>query len=133
MTNKLLTYTAATLMALGTTAHAQQGVTDDAVKIGIQTDLSGPLATWGVFATNGVRLRVDEANEAGGVHGRKIELFVEDTKYEVPMAARATNKLVQRDGIFAMLMGAGTSQTLASMKILDSKGIPNLFPQVRPP
>lgn len=128
MTNKLLTYTAATLMALGTTAQAQQGVTDDTVKIGVQTDLSGPLATWGVFATNGVRLRFDQANEAGGVHGRMIKLFVEDTKYEVPMAARATNKLVQRDGVFAMLMGAGTSQTLASMKILDSKGIPNLFP-----
>jgi branched-chain amino acid transport system substrate-binding protein len=128
MTNKLLTYTAATLMALAGGASAQQGVTNDSVKIGMHADLSGPLAIWGVPATNAVRMRFDQVNEAGGVHGRQIEFIVEDTKYEVPMAARVTNKLVQREKIFAMLMGTGTSQSHAAMKILDPKGIPNLFP-----
>lgn len=128
MTNKLLTYTAATLMALAGSASAQQGVTEDSIKIGMHADLSGPLAIWGVPASNAVRMRFDQANAAGGVHGRQIEFIVEDTKYEVPMAARVTNKLVQRDRIFAMLMGTGTSQSQAAMKILDPKGIPNLFP-----
>ena len=128
MSNKCVTYVAAALMALATTAQAQQGVTDDSVTIGMHADLSGPLAIWGVPATNAVRMRFDQANEAGGVHGRQIDFVVEDTKYEVPMAARATNKLVQREKIFAMLMGTGTSQSHAAMKILDPKGIPNLFP-----
>lgn len=127
MTKKLLNYAAATLMAVAGTAQAEQGVTDDSITLGMHTDLSGPLAIWGAPATNGVRLRFDEANEAGGVHGRTINLIVEDTKYEVAMAARATNALVSRDKIFAMVMGLGTSQNLAAMKILDPKGIPNLF------
>jgi branched-chain amino acid transport system substrate-binding protein len=128
MTNRILTYTAATLMALGGVAQAQQGVSDDSITIGMHVDLSGPLAIWGAPSTNGVRMRFDEANANGGVHGRMINVVVEDTKYEVPLAARATNKLVNSDKIFAMLNGTGTSQTLASMKILDPKGIPNLFP-----
>ena len=128
MANKLTTYAAATLMAMTGAASAQQGVTDDSVTLGMHTDLSGPLATWGAPATNAVRLRFEEANAAGGVHGRMIDLIVEDTKYEVAQAARATNKLVQRDQIFAMVMGLGTPQNLAAMKIQDAKGIPNLFP-----
>ena len=45
------------------------------MKIGTYTDLSGPLAVWGVPSVNGMRMRIDEANAAGGVHGRKIELL----------------------------------------------------------
>ncbi|MBW8636331.1 ABC transporter substrate-binding protein [Hoeflea sp. WL0058] len=105
-----------------------QGVTDDKIVVGSHSDLSGPLAIWGVPATNGVRMRLEEANAAGGVHDRQIEFIVEDTAYQVPLAVRATNKLVQRDKIFAMINGTGTAQTLASMQILDKAGIPNVFP-----
>jgi branched-chain amino acid transport system substrate-binding protein len=128
MTKRLLTFTAAAVIALCGAAQAQQGVSDDSITLGMHTDLSGPLATWGAPATNGVRLRFYEANAAGGVHGRTINLIVEDAKYEVALAVRATNKLVQSDEIFAMVMGLGTPQTMASKKILDAQGIPNLFP-----
>lgn len=126
MKKSFTTLAAAALVTLAGTAHAD-GVTDDKITIGMHSDLSGPLAIWGAPATNGARMRIEELNEAGGVHGRQIELIVEDTKYEVAQAVRATNKLVQRDGIFAMLMGLGTAQSLASMNILDANGIPNLF------
>lgn len=117
------------MMGTGTAAaDPQRGVRPDKVVLGSHTDLSGPLAIWGAPATNGARLRIEEANAAGGVHGRKIEFLVEDTAYQVPQAVRATNKLVSRDGIFAMLLGAGTSQSLASMEITDKAGIPSLFP-----
>ena len=61
-------------LSLGSAAQAQtRGVTANAVKIGTVTDLSGALASWGVSATNGVRMRFDEANAAGGVNGRRID------------------------------------------------------------
>tara|TARA_R100000322_G_scaffold169936_1_gene143522 strand:- start:567 stop:1727 length:1161 start_codon:yes stop_codon:yes gene_type:complete len=119
----------AAMVATASAAMADpQGVYDDKIVIGTHTDLSGPLAIWGVPATNGLKMRIEEANATGGVHGRKIELVVEDTQYQVPLAVRATNKMVSQDKIFAMLMGVGTPGNMASMQILDKKGIPNLFP-----
>ena len=80
-----------------------KGIKPDTITIGSHTDLSGGIAIWGVSTTNGIRMRFDEANAAGGVHGRKLELVVEDSRYQVPMAVKATNKLINVDEIFLMI------------------------------
>jgi len=117
------------IAASATLAQAQtQGVTDTSVTIGMISDLSGPLASWGVPATNGATMRFDEQNVAGGVHGRQINFRVEDMQYQVPLAIRATNRLVQRDNVFAMILGVGTAQALSSFEITDRAGIPNILP-----
>ena len=123
----------ALMVALGSlaamTAEAEtRGVTDDKVIIGSQSDLSGPLASWGVSAINGAKMRIDDFNAAGGANGRTIEFLVEDSQYQVPLAVRATNRLVQRGDVFAILLGTGTGHTLASYEITDKLGIPNVFP-----
>jgi branched-chain amino acid transport system substrate-binding protein len=63
----------------GTSDGLPRGVTADSITIGSHTDLSGNLAIWGVPATNGQRMRFDEANAAGGIHGRKIDLILSKT------------------------------------------------------
>lgn len=105
-----------------------QGVTDTSVKLGSHTDLSGPLAIGGVPSTMASQIRFEVQNAAGGVHGRQIELVVEDTQYQVPLAVRATNKLVQNDRVFALFHSVGTQQSLATMPITDRVGIPYIFP-----
>ena len=107
---------------------APQGVTDDTIKIGQYSDLSGAAAVWGVSATNGTRMRVDEVNAAGGVHGRRIELIVEDAQYQVPLSVRAANKLLNRDKIFVMLGSMGTPMNNAVLPRQLQMGVPNLFP-----
>lgn len=109
--------------------HAQtKGVSANAIKIGTVTDLSGPLASWGVAATNGIRMRFDEANAAGGVHGRRIELIVEDMQYQIPNAIRAANKLMTSDQVFAFIATLGTPPNNAVMKSVLDAGFPYLFP-----
>lgn len=105
-----------------------QGVTDTSVKLGSHTDLSGPLAIGGAPATLAAQIRFAAANAAGGVHGRQIELIVEDTQYQVPLAVRATNKLVQNDKVFAIFHSVGTQQGLATIPIADKAGVPYIFP-----
>ncbi|MDE0441910.1 MAG: ABC transporter substrate-binding protein, partial [Gammaproteobacteria bacterium] len=95
---------------------AVDGVTDTEVVFGTHTDLSGAIAIWGVGVLNGARMRFDEVNEAGGVHGRQIRYIVEDTQYQVPRAIQAANKLIYRDKIFAMLMAVGTPTNNAVME-----------------
>ena len=110
------------------TGLAVDGVSDAEVVFGTYTDLSGPIAIWGVGIVNGARMRFDEVNAAGGVHGREIRFIVEDTQYQVPRATQAANKLINRDKIFAMLMAVGTPTNNAVMHQQFEQGVPNLFP-----
>ena len=107
---------------------AESGVHDDEVVLGTHTDLSGVIAIWGVGAVNGMRMRLDEANDAGGVHGRAVRVVVEDTAYQVPRAIQAANKLIHRDKIFAMLLATGTPTNNAVLEAQIAAGVPNVFP-----
>jgi branched-chain amino acid transport system substrate-binding protein len=123
---------AAAAVALGGQALAQgkaaQGVTKDEVLVGSHTDLSGPAAIWGVSVTNGIRMRFDEVNATGGVHGRKIKVIVEDSAYTIPKAVAATDKLLKKDKVFAMLGNLGSPMNMATIPDILKAGVPNLFP-----
>ena len=105
-----------------------RGITADTITIGSHTDLSGQLAIWGVPMTNGIRQRFAEVNAAGGVHGRSIDFVVEDSQYQVPLAVKATNKLINVENIFAMLGAMGTPQNNAVFDAMFEANIPNFFP-----
>ena len=112
----------------GSDSDLPRGVTDDAIIIGSHSDLSGGLAIWGVPSTNGMRMRFAEANEAGGVHGRMIEFVVEDSQYQMPIAVKATNKLIHVDNIFLMLGAMGTPMNIALMPRMFEANVPSIFP-----
>lgn len=120
----------AALFALGmTAAQAQtQGVSKGEIVIGSMQDLSGPIVAFSKQLKFGMEMRVDEINAAGGINGRKLKLIVEDHGYDPKKAVLATQKLVQKDKIFAMVGTIGTPTALPSMPILFDKNIPHLFP-----
>src|SRR5262249_23902204 len=132
MTRTLLAVGAGlTAVALAAGALAQtdnRGVTKNEIVLGMHTDLSGPAATYGVSSSNAVKMRFDEINDKGGIHGRKIRLVVEDTQYQVPRAVQAGTKLINRDKIFAMVAPLGTPMNNALFKDQFDAGVPNLFP-----
>ena len=112
----------------GTSEDLPRGITTDSIVIGSHTDLSGGLAIWGVPANNGQRMRYGEANVAGGIHGRKIDFIVEDSQYQVPIAVKATNKLLNVNNIFLMVGSMGTPMNNAVMPRMFEANVPNLFP-----
>lgn len=105
-----------------------QGVTKDEVVLGMHADLSGVAASFSVGVVNAIRMRIDEVNETGGINGRKLRLVVEDTGYQVPKAVQAANKLINRDGVFAMIGNLGTPQNNAVLPEQLKAGVPNIFP-----
>ncbi|MFD0915801.1 ABC transporter substrate-binding protein [Pseudahrensia aquimaris] len=127
MLKKLALAAAATSM-LAMPAHAEQGVTDTEILIGSNNDLSGVFAAFGGPATKAAQLYFDELNAAGGVHGRKIRFVVEDHGYQMPKAIQGMNKLVNGDGVFAMLLSLGTPMNIAAFPVLEAKRIPNVSP-----
>ncbi len=64
------------------------------VKLGFLGGLSGRVADLGEAGRNGALLAVEEANAAGGVNGRKIELLIHDDEQQAAAAIKATEALV---------------------------------------
>jgi branched-chain amino acid transport system substrate-binding protein len=124
-----MTVAIAALAAVATQASAQtRGVTKTEIVLGMHTDLSGVAATYGVSSSNAVKMRFEEINAAGGIHGRKIQLIIEDQAYQVPKAVQACAKLINRDNVFAFVAPLGTPMNNACFKDQLAAGVPNLFP-----
>lgn len=124
--NKLLCFV---LALAAPVAFAQtQGVTNDEIALGTAQDLSGPIVSLSKPVVNGMLMRIDEINAAGGVNGRKLRLVVEDHGYDPKKAVLAAQKMTQRDKIFATVGSIGTPTALAAMPIYEEKNVPHLFP-----
>lgn len=109
--------------------HAQtQGVSRNEIVIGTAQDLSGPIVALSKPAVNGMRMRVEEINEVGGIHGRKLKLVVEDHGYDPKKAVLAAQKMIQKDKIFAALGSIGTPTAMAAMPLYLEKNVAHLFP-----
>ena len=118
----------ASLVVAGAASAQTRGVTANEIVIGMPTDLSGVAATYGVSSSNGVKMRFDDVNAKGGIHGRKLRLIVEDQGYQVPKAVQACNKLINRDNVFAFVGPLGTPMNNACFKDQFAAGVFNLFP-----
>ena len=105
-----------------------QGVSADEIVIGTHQDLSGPIKGWGVPVSNGMKLAVDEINAAGGIHGRKLKLVLEDSGYDPKKAVLATQKMIEKDKIFVNLGSMGSPTVLAAQDITLDAGVLQLFP-----
>ena len=123
--------TALAAMALPAAAQTKvtnQGISDTEIVIGTHQDLSGPIKGWGVSVANGMKFAVDEINAAGGVNGRKLKLIVEDSGYDPKKAVLATQKMIEKDKIFANVGSMGSPTVLAAQDIVLDAGVPQLFP-----
>lgn len=118
---------AAIVATVPVASHATQGVTDTEIVIGTHQDLSGPVASLGNPLRDGMVLAVEDINAAGGIHGRKLRLIVEDSSFDPKKAVLATQKLLTQDKVFAMVATLGSATTQATMPMILDKGVPLLF------
>jgi branched-chain amino acid transport system substrate-binding protein len=104
------------------------GVTDKEIVLGSIQDLSGPVAMLGDHFRNGMQMRFDEANAAGGVHGRRIRLIVEDSGWDTKKGVLAARKLIDQDGVFALINVLGSSIAVATIPLALERNVLSLFP-----
>ena len=64
------------------------------VKFGLNDVRSGPFKPVGDRTVWGIEAAVKEANDSGGVLGRKIELVIEDNHLKAELAVENIDKLV---------------------------------------
>src|SRR5579885_2807153 len=73
------------------------------VKIGAALGLTGECGNYGEGELKAAQLAVAEANQNGGIAGRKIDLIVEDTQCSPKDSVNAMQKLVQVDNVEAVV------------------------------
>jgi ABC-type branched-subunit amino acid transport system substrate-binding protein len=104
------------------------GVTDTEIKIGTLLPLSNTTATaWGVPLSNGMKAYFDYVNDNGGIYGRKLTLDIGDSQYVGPASSEAARKLVEQDGVFAMIGGLGTDAQSAVYQYLQEHAVPDMW------
>lgn len=101
-----------------------QGISDSEVRIGAFGPFGGPVYLYGKLVMNGVEAVFDKVNAAGGVHGRKVVLVREDDNCKPEGAIAAVKKLAYDAKVFAIIGGACSNATLASVPELEKAGIP---------
>jgi len=116
------------LPAFAQTKLTNEGISPTELVIGTHQDLSGPIKVWGIPVSNGMKMAVEEINAAGGINGRKLRMILEDSAYDPKKAVLATQKMIERDKIFAMVGPMGSAPVLAAQDILFDAGVLQLFP-----
>jgi len=89
----------------------------DTIKIGANLEMTGSNATFGQSATNGAKLAIKQANEKGGVLGKKLELVVADNKSEAAEAANSMQKLISQDKVAAIIAPIASSSVMAGAQV----------------
>lgn len=100
--------------------------TKDPIKIGAVLSLTGTYAGLGAPEMNTLKLEAARLNAEGGIHGRKVEIVIVDDATDAAKAQAATTKLIEQDGVVAIIGATGTGQTLAMRGDIDRSGVPQV-------
>ncbi len=101
---------------------------EEIIKIGVLGPLTGNTATYGISTKNGVEIAVDEFNNAGGINGKQIKLFAEDTRGDQTEAANAARKLIEQDNVTAIVGGVLSSETMTAGPIGEDAKVVMISP-----
>ena len=104
------------------------GVFSDRVVFGQSAAFSGPAEGLGTDMRHGITAAFLEANRAGGVNGRTIELRSLDDSYEPEAAIANTLSLIEEEGVFALIGAVGTPTSRSATPVALSHGVPYVAP-----
>jgi ABC-type branched-subunit amino acid transport system substrate-binding protein len=107
---------------------AAQGVTPRTIVIGQSAPLSGSNKDLGEDIRNGALAYLKKVNDAGGVHGRVIELATLDDGNEVKRAGENTRKLLEELGVFALFGYASATLSRPALPHVEKHRVPFLAP-----
>lgn len=112
------------LLAGCTSKETSGGANSDTIKVGLNYELSGGVATYGQGLTDGVLLAFEEINNNGGVLGKKLEPVQVDNKSNDTEAANVSTRLATRDKVVALLGPATSGNTKAAIPAATQNKVP---------
>jgi branched-chain amino acid transport system substrate-binding protein len=96
------------------------------LRIGALNPVTGAGSPYGSGMQKAIIMAANEANAAGGVAGRKIEIFAEDSQTSPEAGVLAAKKLIEVNKIHALLGTWSSGVAAAVMPLTDGAGIMHL-------
>src|SRR5919201_1493471 len=95
----------------------------DPIKVGVIADQTGPLSFVGLANANVARMVVGDINAEGGLLGRSLELYLEDSATDDAVAAEKAAKLVEHDRVDVIFGGiySSTRQAIKGPAVVEGK------------
>ena len=121
----LLTLSIITAGAFGT---RQATAAQDVVKIGLSAPLTGDWAEYGNDFKRAVTMVIDRANRMGGVHGKRIELVISDSRGDPKESVLIAEKFVADPDIIAEIGDFSSSSCMAAAPIYEKADMTQLSP-----
>ncbi len=107
---------------------SQVGIVGNEILVGEYGSFTGSEATFGQSTSNGLKMAIEEKNKAGGVKGKQLKLISLDNQGKAEEAAAAVTRLINQNGVIAVIGEVASSRTLAAAPIAQSNKIPLISP-----
>ncbi|HCE43076.1 MAG TPA: hypothetical protein DET40_05980 [Lentisphaeria bacterium] len=98
------------------------------IKVGVNLPLSGNLTSYGKATLDGIKLKAEEINAAGGVNGSKLVLIIEDNKGDQTETRNAYKKLAGSDKVVAVLGPITSTNAIAVRRDAAEIKVPVISP-----
>ena len=103
-------------------------VFEDSILFGQTAAFSGPAAALGIGMRDGILAAFEEKNRAGGVHNRQLLVKSLDDTYEPELAIENAQRLIDQDGVFALIGSVGTPTSRSTAPVALAAGVPLVGP-----
>jgi branched-chain amino acid transport system substrate-binding protein len=106
------------------TTAPEGGASGDTIKIGLNYELSGDVASYGQASVAGIKLAAEEINAAGGINGKQIQLIEYDTKSDTAEATTLATKLMAQDKVVTVIGPATSGGMKAQVQVAEKNQVP---------
>lgn len=102
--------------------------TSDTIKLGLNFELSGEVASYGQAEVQGIELAIEQVNAAGGINGKQIELVKRDNKSDAAEATSIATYLATQEKVSVILGAATSGLTKAQVPVANQYEVPLISP-----
>ena len=100
----------------------------DVVKIGLSAPLTGDWAEYGNDFKRSVTMVMDRVNRMGGIHGKRVELVISDSRGDPKESVLIAEKFVADPDIIAEIGDFSSSSCMAAAPIYEKANMTQLSP-----
>lgn len=98
------------------------------IVIGHFASMTGSEATFGTSTDDGIRMAIEEVNNAGGIKGKKVKLITMDDQGKAEEATSVVTRLIQQEKVVAILGEVASGRSLAAAPIAQKSKVPMVTP-----
>lgn len=100
----------------------------DKIKVGLNFELSGAVASYGQAEVQGIELAIEQINAAGGIDGKLIELIKRDNKSDAAETTSIATFLATQEKVSVILGAATSGLTKAQVPVANQYKVPLISP-----